>query len=1030
MHWLSSYLREIANIATDSGATEFSYRTAIDNMLQAAAVEFGVAADILQEPGRVKNIGAPDFRLSAKSGGIIGYVECKKPGADLQKLTASAQLQKYRALSGNILLTDSWRWLLLRDGKRIKDITLTEKPAAQTKTDFTAMLRAFVQTQAEKIGDAERLAAALARRCAILREGLEAHENDDPAQSRLHALLADFRTALDTELSFAQFADTFAQTLVYSLLLAKLKAPPGAALDLYNINRHIPANFAVIRDVTLFSQGLRDSQYEDIAWVVDDILAAINAMDAAAVAESMSYTNAGNRGKGFDDADDPYIYFYENFLAAYDAKQRECRGVYYTPPPVVKFIVRAVDDLLRRDFGLSNGLAETDTVTALDFAAGTGTFMLEMIRSVLAGAPPARRDMLTHGHLLKNFYGFELLMAPYAIAHLKLSQFLLDNNVPLKDDERINIFLTNTLERISEQIQLPMMPKLAEEANRAQSIKDSPVLVICGNPPYSGISQNRSAEQYIRAHKTIKNRQVKDTRHTWIGSLIETYKQVDGKPLGEKNPKWLQDDYVKFIRFAQWKMERVERGIVAIITNHGFLDNPTFRGMRKSLLDTFDALYFLDLHGNAKKKETVPGGGKDENVFDIQQGVAISLLVKNLNAKKKGVFHADLWGLRDDKYKMCMENGIEEIKWRTLTPVSSPYLFVPRRSMPKGYKNAFSVSDIFSTNVSGIVTARDHFAIDIDPKVLLLRMQKFIDSGKSDSEIAAELHLEDTGAWKISQARKAMSTIENLAECIKAISYRPFDVRRVFFHSSVVDRGREKFMRHILAGENIGLLTHKREEIQGGWAHAFVTDLLVEHGCLSSKTTNYLFPLYRYDNEIRTTTRRENLTPAFRQWLDNHYGKTHTPEDILGCIYAILHSPDYRNRYKDFLRTDFPRIPFPADNPEFTRLALIGNALIAAHLLRNNCTGNLAQHNGTGTTHLVEKIHYNEKTQHLYFNKTEYFSPIPPEVFNFQIGGYHPLDKYLKSRKNRMLTLEETDTLKKTANAIAFTIGKMGEIDQ
>ena len=669
--------------------------------------------------------------------------------------------------------------------------------------------------------------------------------------------------------------------------------------------------------------------------------------------------------------------------------------------------MRAVDDLLRRDFNLPNGLAETNTVTALDFAAGTGTFMLEMIRTVLTGATPARRDLLAHGHLLKNFYGFELLMAPYTIAHLKLSQFLADNDVPLKQDERINIFLTNTLEQISNQVELPMMPRLAEEANRAQQIKDSPVLVITGNPPYSGISQNTGK---------------------WISDLIKTYKYVDEKHFGERR-HWLQDDYVKFIRFAQWKMERVEHGIVAIITNHGFLDNPTFRGMRQSLLNTFDTLYFLDLHGNANKKEIAPDGGKDENVFDIRQGVAISLLVKNPKAKQKGVFHADLWGLRKDKYKRCMENTIATIEWKKLAVDSSPYLFTPRQSMPTEYKEAFSINDIFSGNVSGIVTARDHFSVDTDKESLLRRMQKFISADKTALEIAEELNLKDTRGWKISQARKEMAKIKNLAECVKKIVYRPFDVRWIFYHSSAVDWGREKFMRHMLAGENIGLCLSKRQETGGQWQHVFISNKIVQHHTATAKEVNYLFPLYRYDIEMDKTVRHENLKPEFRRWLDDRYGTAHSPENILGCIYAILHSPDYRNRYADFLRSDFPRIPFPADNAEFQRLATLGNELISAHLLRENCTGDLAKHAGTGTSHLVEKIRYDEKTQRLYFNQTEYLAPVPPQVFTFQIGGYHPLDKYLKSRKTRPLTLPETETLQKTANAIAFTIGKMGEID-
>ena len=650
MDWISDYTKGIADIAADD-ATELSYRTPIERMLQAAQAAFGVAAAILQEPCRVKSSGAPDFRISTTGGGVIGYVECKRPGDNLQKLTTKAQLEKYRALSDNILLTDCWRFLLLRGGKKIGDACLTEKPDKKTRTAFADLLRKFMEAGAESIGNAKRLAAVLARRCALLRKGLESHERDAPEKSRLHGLLAAFRTALNTDLTFAQFADIFAQTLVYSLLLARIKAPLAAKINLYTINRYIPANFAVIRDIALFVQKLDDAEYEDIHWVVSDILAIINAMDAAAVSETMSYRNHGRGDKGFDDADDPYIYFYENFLAAYDATLRERRGVYYTPPPVVKFIVRAVDDLLRRDFDLADGLAKADAVTALDFAAGTGTFMLEMIRTVLSGAPPAHRNALAHDHILKNFYGFELLMAPYVIAHLKLSQFLLDNGAPLNNDERINIFLTNTLEPISKQTRMPtILPALAEEANQAQRVKDSPVLVITGNPPYSGHSQNKG---------------------WWIDDLIKTYKQVDGKPLGERNPKWLQDDYVKFIRFAQWKMEQVERGIVAVITNHGFLDNPTFRGMRQSLLDTFDALYFLDLHGNAKKKETAPDGGEDENVFDIQQGVAISLLIKNPEAKNKGVFHADLYGKRNDKYTFCLEHNIKSIQWKTLAPASS-----------------------------------------------------------------------------------------------------------------------------------------------------------------------------------------------------------------------------------------------------------------------------------------------------------------------------------------------------------------------
>ena len=1008
MHWIATYTHSVAIIAAGGDATEFSYRTDIENMLKAAAAEFGVAADILQEPSRIKNSGAPDFRISAKGGGVIGYVECKNPGENLSKLLGKTQLEKYRALSDNILLTDSWRWYWLRDGKKIADATLTEKPNAKTKTDFADLLRAFMEVEAEKIGDAKRLASALARRCALLREGLEAHSNDDRSKSNLHGLLNAFQTALDTELSFEKFADAFAQTLVYSLLLAKLKAPAASELDLYNINRYIPANFAVIREITSFLQRLHDSEYEHIRWVVDDILAAVNNMDAAAVSESMSYRNGG---KGFDDSDDPYIYFYENFLAAYDAKLRERRGIYYTPPPVVKFIVRAVDDLLRRDFGLSGGIAETDAVTALDFAAGTGTFMLEMIRKVLSGAAPARRDMLTHGHILKNFYGFELLMAPYAIAHLKLSQFLADNGVPLKDDERINVFLTNTLERIGKQVELPMMPKLADEVNRAQKIKDAPVLVITGNPPYSVVSQNKGE---------------------WIVDLINSYKQINGEKLKEQNLKVLLDDYVKFFRFAQWKMESVERGIVAIITNHGFLDNPTFRGMRKSLLDTFDTLYFLDLHGNANKKETAPDGGKDENVFDIRQGVAISILVKNPKSKQKGIFHAGFYGKRDEKYNACLENDITTVQWKKIIPASPFYLFIPRDGKSaKKYEKFYSVKDMFIAQSTGIKSHRDHFAFAFDADEIKARINQLIDKKISTESLREKYNLKDTRDWSLESARTALRHKHSFNQFLKPCLYRPFDTRWCYYGKETMELHRPEVMRHMLAGRNVALSVSRSATGQPSWQDVFVVGEIAEFGIMSTRPGNSapIFPLYRYDNTVGQTTRNENLNPEFRRWIDDRYAIAHTPEDILGCIYAILHSPDYRKRYADFLRTDFPRIPFPDKNDEFKRFADIGGELIKAHLLRDHCTGDLAQHAGAGTSHKVEKIRYDETAERLYFNQDEYFAPIPSQVFNFQIGGYQPLDKYLKSRKDRTLTLPETETIQKTANAIAFTIEKMKEID-
>ena len=493
---------------------------------------------MLHEPAHTPDLGAPDFLLLAPGGAPVGCVECKKPGAELQQLIGGAQLEKYRALTPNIILTDYWRFHLLREGALVEQAELTPAAAGQTAA-VVKLLRNFMQAEANTLGTAEQLAHALAGRCAPLREALKQElEKQSPLeQSALRGLFESFQNTIYQNIDHAAFADALAQTLVYSLLLAKLQARPGDKLDLYSVERHIPKNFALVREITKYLSELP----ENVGYLVDNIMAVINAMDAAAIAESMQYRGA------YSDEDDPYLIFYETFLAAYDAALREKRGVYYTPPPVVKFIVRAADAVLKRDFGLPDGLGDRQ-VTALDFAAGTGTFMLEMFRLALHGKERSKRDVLIRSHLLQNFFGFELLIAPYVIAHLKLSRFLSDMGAPLGRNERIQVYLTNTLEHASKQVDIPFMPALTQEANQAQQLKaKQKILVVTGNPPYSGESQNKGA---------------------WISELIDAYKQVDGENLNERNPKSLQDDYVKFIRFAQWKMEQVEEGVVAVITNH------------------------------------------------------------------------------------------------------------------------------------------------------------------------------------------------------------------------------------------------------------------------------------------------------------------------------------------------------------------------------------------------------------------------------------------------------------------------------
>ena len=1012
------FIREYAETlaAIPPAATEISYRSAQEKLLRDAAAalaaenEIGESFEILNEPQRESGAGAPDFRVAARGHGVVGYVESKAPGAHLESIARGAQMEKYRGLSENIALTDTRVFLLLREGRIIASanlfgpdapprLPLAPDLAKQDRDDLRRLLKRFLRYPPSALADAERLAVYLAAPCRDLRDGLAAILSDPNIKAtRLRGLLQEFRRCVTDKLSAEQFADVFAQTLVYGLFMARLNAPSGEQIDFHS-QRHIPQNFALVSELVDFLPELQKPDYESIRWIGEDILAIARAIDVAKIKRSLSFGDEGSDS-------DPYVYFYERFLAKYDPKLRQARGVYYTPPPVVNFIVRAARDVARRDFGKS-GLAD-EGVCVLDFAAGTGTFLLEAMRLELAGKEKMEREMLARERLTRNFFGFEFMIAPYAIAHLKLSQFLADSGCGLGKNERLRVYLTNTLEPLPKDAELPnLLPALSEDTRRAQEIKDkTPILAVVGNPPYSGVSQNRGA---------------------WIGELIGDYMRVDGKPLGEKK-HWLQDDYVKFIRFAQWKIEQAGRGVVAIITNHAFLDNPTFRGMRQSLLSTFDRLYFLDLHGNSKKRERAPDGGKDKNVFDIQQGVAISILVKNPDEKGKAVFHADFWGDRESKNAQCLESDLRSVDWRELSPSSPFYFFIPRSEKGRAkYEKFFSIPEIFPLHSTGIITARDRFAIDFSEEELLRRFRDFKafarDAEKLRQRFSVKISDEDIlAAWD------NLQTVSGLASFAKPVFYRVFDSRCIFYEDNVVWRRRHKTMSHMLDGNNLGLVSVRQVRAGRTWQHCFVADRLMESTGISSRTSeiSYLYPLYLRDE--KSGAKIENLSPDFRRWIDSRYGRAFSARDIFNCIYAVLHSPDYRRRYAEFLRSDFPRPPFPKAESEFIRLAKIGGALVDTHLLAapEIKTGDLMR--GTGGCK-IDKCKHDAVRDRLYFNADGYFESLPREVWEFEIGGYQPLKKYLQARKGRELSLREAETIRATANAIAFTIKKMGEID-
>jgi len=535
-------------------------------------------------------------------------------------------------------------------------------------------------------------------------------------------------------------------------------------------------------------------------------------------------------------------------------------------------------------------------------------------------------------------------------------------------------------------------------------VKEKDILVIVGNPPYSAVSRN-------------------DTP-----GLINAYKEIDGKPLNERK-HWLNDDYVKFIRFAQEKMDKVEEGIVGVITNHGFLDNPTFRGMRQSLMKTFAQIYTLNLHGSVTKREKGPNGSTDENVFDIKQGVCITFFVKKKGLDPK-ICYADLWGKRDEKFRFCHNETIKSIEWKELHPTSPQYYFIPWEGGEKEdrYQSYCSLKGIFKETSGGVVTSRDSLTIDFEENVLISRLRDF---ASLPIETAREKYKlgKDSRDWKVSFAQKSLQDAKLSPENVKNIHYRPFDIRKIYYthrSSGFISYPRYNIMYHMLAGENVGLCAARdfRAVDSGQFSVGLITSHLVE-GNLLTMGGGSLFPLYLYSSHLQ---KQENITPAFRQWIDDHYGRAYTPEEILGYIYAVLHSPDYRVRYLEFLKRDFPRIPFVDDHHSFEQLSLLGSELIQTHLMKDIPSLGLGNYCGQGN-HTVEKMFYSSDDGKLSINPTQYFSDVKKDVWEFRIGGYQVLSKYLKSRKGRQLSQDEITNVENVVNILAFTIQQMKKID-
>ncbi|ACI28050.1 adenine specific DNA methyltransferase [Helicobacter pylori G27] len=1034
---LKEYLESIRDLTPEKN--ELTHRLFLHNLLDKLKNHFNKEFKIEHEPKKDKQGGQPDFRISYQ-GLNIGYIENKRVGTDLRKIVESEkskQILKYLELNPNLMLTDYLNFVWVGKDEENKPLIKREisvasldelskplKPNPQTERDLIELFKSFFNHEAVPITNAKDFATRLSAPTKYLKDALITYQKD----MQVSSIFKNFKEYLYEELSCEDFSDAFAQTLTYSLFIAKLNHP-FEKIDLNNVRSSIPKNFAVIREMADFLKRL--DAIKDIQWLLNEILSLINHVDMDSIL------------KDLNDDKDPYLHFYETFLSAYDPKLREKKGVYYTQDSVVKFIINALDSLLKTHFkdaplGLKSAL-DNENIKPLDFATGTGTFLLEAFRKALEvrktsdGGTSTKEDK--YQNLLKQFYGFEYLIAPYAIAHLNLSQaFKEEFKKSLKENDALKIILTNTLIQPSEIIAYRgLNPIFEKELSNAQEIKKNEnILIITGNPPYSGASENKGLFEWeVKAtygiepeFQTIeieKNVKLADKIQTLLKNIqkqkessskdaLKALKSLHSKYKlqKEKNPKWLLDDYVKFMRFAQNKIESLGHGLFGFISNNAFLDNPTFRGLRRSLLECYDELYILNLHGNARKKEETPQGAKDENVFNIMQGVSINLFVKKAQATKPKICYYDVYGERAKKYAFLAQNDLNSIEWLELTPRAPFYLLLPLKTpLLDEYEQGFSVQEMFQISSVGIVTGKDRIFIANNTESLKEQVLRYCN--------------------------------EFNEQCVKDIHYRPFDIRKVYYDTKKLERARENTFKHMLPSpptnpktpnqtrKNVALNTPRQlKNNDKSWTQCFISSSINDQGLSSGGNgAGVNYPLYQFNNPNYT----ENFTPEFRSFIDKHYNHSFEPLEVLGYIYALLYSPNYRKRYEDFLKNDYPKILFTNNKDLFRALSLLGIELIGLHVLNKeslNYSFEKLKDANIGEScykeahdRIIKKPSHSKPDQRLYINSSAYFRGVSKEIHDYRIGGYGVLDKYLKSHKNEPCDFDRVTNIIKV---IACTI--------
>mgnify|MGYP000350143582 CR=1 FL=1 len=1021
LNMLKAYLKNITDTAKRGDAREESYYPVLKELLEEYSNSTGKKKIHITVLPKRTEAGNPDFRVWDGKQHVTGYIEAKDPTIDnLDRIEETEQLKRYLHTFPNLILTNFLEFRLYRNGVLIDKALIGRPfwiskvkttPPVEKEPELLKLFEKFFSFSIPKVYDAKTLAIELAKRTRFLKDEVIAHvlkEEEQTGKGFIRNFYKAFKDYLISSLTEDEFSDLYAQTITYGLFAARTRSENGFNRKLAYYN--IPETIGILRDVFQFiSLG---SLPQPMEWIIDDISEILSVADINKILHQYFH-----EGKGKD----PVVHFYETFLSEYDPKTRAMRGVYYTPEPVVSYIVRSLHSILKEQFKRPDGLA-SKTVTVLDPAAGTLTFLAESAKlavdEFVSKYGEGGKENFIKEHILKNFYAFELMMAPYAVGHLKMSFLLEELGYRLQKDDRVKLYLTNTLEMEElAQTELPGMVSLSEESHLAGRVKkEQPILVILGNPPYSVSSVNKSdfIEQEMELYK-------KDVRE-------------------ERNIQPLSDDYIKFIRFAHWKIDRDGKGIIGMITNNSYLSGLIHRGMRKRLLDSFDEIYVLNLHGNSRIGEKCPDGSKDENVFDIQQGVSIVLFIKKeQKGKACKVFYQDVYGLRENKYDLLSKSDFHTTEWKPLSPVEPYYFFVIKDfPLQSNYDNFISLSKIFENSSRGVTTHRDNFVIGFTNEEIKQRLLAFT-STMPDDLVAQSFYLKKTADFEIGKARETVKKI-NWIEHLRQYAYRPFDCRRICYLSSLIDRDRIGVMHNFLS-DNLGLVTIRQYVYDSvkTYNYTFCTENIIDNRFfISNRGYCSVFPLYLYTKSEKKNLlthldkddKQTNIKPEIFHSLSKAYKKEVSPEEIFYCIYAVLYSETYRTKYAEFLKIDFPRVPFTKDYKLFKKMSEYGNMLADLHLLKSpELDSPIARFQGKSDNR-VKKLKYDDKAEVLYINKEQYFEGISKDVWIYQIGGYQVCDKWLKDRRERELSLDEIQTYCKIVTSIQKTIEVQKAIDE